>query len=64
MIPLKDTNRSRTFPFITVILIVANGLVFLYELSLGQRSLSRFSSRSVSCPRSFWMPTTGSQQVW
>jgi len=42
MIPLKDINRSQTTPFVTVILIVANGLIFLYELSLGQRSLSRF----------------------
>src|SRR5436309_4442026 len=42
MIPLKDTNRSNTIPFITVILIVANGVTFLYELSLGQRALSRF----------------------
>ena len=42
MIPLKDINRSHSIPFITIILILANGLVFLYELSLGQRSLSRF----------------------
>jgi membrane associated rhomboid family serine protease len=42
MIPLKDTNRSRTFPLITVFLIVLNGLVFFYELTLGQRSLTRF----------------------
>ena len=41
MIPLKDINRSRTFPFITIILIVLNGLVFVYELSLG-RSLTPF----------------------
>ena len=51
MIPLKDINRSRTIPFITIILILGNALVFLYELSLGQRSLSGFSSPSVSCPR-------------
>jgi len=42
MIPLKDINRSQTIPFITISLILANGLVFLCELSLGQRSLSRF----------------------
>jgi rhomboid family protein len=40
MIPLRDTNRSHTVPFITIMLIVLSGLVFLYELSLG-RQLTR-----------------------
>ena len=31
MIPLKDENRSETFPVITVILIVTNCLVFVLE---------------------------------
>src|SRR6266850_7037815 len=35
MIPLRDIIPSRTTPFVTVSLIVANVLVFLYELSLG-----------------------------
>jgi membrane associated rhomboid family serine protease len=39
MIPLKDTIPRRTFPFITVLLIVTNGLVFLYQLSLPERHL-------------------------
>jgi membrane associated rhomboid family serine protease len=34
MIPLRDDRRARTFPFATVAIIVANVLVFLYELSL------------------------------
>ncbi|MEW5975019.1 MAG: rhomboid family intramembrane serine protease [Acidobacteriota bacterium] len=42
MIPLRDLNRSRTVPFITVALIVSNALVFLYELSLGRRVLTQF----------------------
>ena len=37
MIPLKDRNPSRTFPFINYLLIAANAAVFLYELSLGQQ---------------------------
>ena len=37
MIPLRDLNPTRTFPFITILLIVANVAVFLYELSLGRR---------------------------
>ena len=35
MIPLKDDVPSRSFPLVTVALIVANVLVFLYEFSLG-----------------------------
>jgi hypothetical protein len=41
MIPLKDINRSNTIPFVTILLIILNGVVFLYELSLG-RALSKF----------------------
>ncbi len=37
MIPLRDLNRSRTFPWVTVGLIAVNALLFLYELSLGDR---------------------------
>src|SRR5262245_17783430 len=41
MIPFRDNIPSRTFPVINVLLIVANVLVFLYELSLGS-GLDRF----------------------
>ena len=37
MIPLKDKNPSRTFPFVNYLLIAANVVVFFYEISLGQR---------------------------
>lgn len=37
MIPLRDTVPSRTYPIVTVSLIVANLLIFFYELSLGAR---------------------------
>lgn len=36
MIPLRDTIPSRTFPIVTILLIVINGIVFLFELSLGE----------------------------
>lgn len=42
MIPLKDRNPSRSFPFINYLLIAANVIVFFYELSLGDRQLSDF----------------------
>ena len=35
MIPLRDRNPSGTFPSVTLALIVANTLVFLYEVQLG-----------------------------
>ncbi|MEN3038834.1 MAG: rhomboid family intramembrane serine protease [Candidatus Kryptonium sp.] len=41
MIPLKDTIPSRSYPVVTLTLIVINILVFLYELSLGEK-LSEF----------------------
>jgi membrane associated rhomboid family serine protease len=34
-LPLKDANPTERFPFVTIALIVANVVVFLYELSLG-----------------------------
>jgi membrane associated rhomboid family serine protease len=37
MIPLKDRNPTRRFPIITILLIVINILVFIYQLSLGLR---------------------------
>jgi membrane associated rhomboid family serine protease len=35
-LPLRDRLPTRTFPFINYLLIVANVLVFLYELTLGR----------------------------
>lgn len=40
MIPLKDTNRTRTVPAVTLLLIGVNAAVFVYQLSLGAGSLS------------------------
>ena len=41
MIPFRDNIPSRSFPLITVVLILANVFVFFYELSLG-RALEPF----------------------
>lgn len=35
MIPIRDTTPSKNFPIVNVGLIIINGLVFLYQLSLG-----------------------------
>lgn len=42
MIPLRDVNPSQTFPFITIVLIVMNVLVFLLEASMSPDDLNRF----------------------
>ncbi len=42
MIPIRDTIRSKTFPLFNWLLIGANTLVFLYELSLSPQSLEQF----------------------
>jgi membrane associated rhomboid family serine protease len=41
LIPLKSDNPLATFPFINVLLIIVNVLVFLYELSLSPRAGNR-----------------------
>jgi len=33
-IPLKDLNPTRTYPFVNITLILANIVVFIYELGL------------------------------
>jgi membrane associated rhomboid family serine protease len=42
MIPLRDIIPSRTVPFITVTIIVLNGLAWLFELSLPREVLPVF----------------------
>ncbi|MCX8000843.1 MAG: hypothetical protein N3A69_18200, partial [Leptospiraceae bacterium] len=36
MIPLRDRNPSGNFPFITIALIILNGIMFIYQLSRGE----------------------------
>ncbi len=43
MIPLSDQGASKLgFPILTVILIIINALVFVYEMSLGDARLQQF----------------------
>lgn len=35
MIPLRDSNPSATVPIVTIVLIIINSIVWLYEVSLG-----------------------------
>lgn len=49
LIPLYDENPSRTFPFVTIGIITANILIFLYEVSLGQ-NLQSFINQYAMIP--------------
>ena len=42
MIPVSDTVRSRTTPYVNVAIIIANFIVFFYELSLSQVDINLF----------------------
>jgi membrane associated rhomboid family serine protease len=42
MIPLRDVIPTRTWPVVTVALIVVNALVFLHEQTLGPRAFDLF----------------------
>jgi len=42
VIPLKDSNPTERFPIITVVIIILNILVFLYQASLGDESVENF----------------------
>ena len=49
MIPLKDDIVSSRFPIINALLIAANALAFMFELSLGH-SLDRFILQTATVP--------------
>ncbi|MGH2582154.1 MAG: rhomboid family intramembrane serine protease [Anaerolineales bacterium] len=42
MIPLRDSNRARHFPVFNWLILIANSLVFFYELGLSQSGLESF----------------------
>jgi membrane associated rhomboid family serine protease len=54
MIPLYDTVRSRRFPFINVLLVIVNVLVFVYELQLSRSGLKQFVFAWGFIPAQFW----------
>jgi membrane associated rhomboid family serine protease len=48
--PLRDTIPSRSLPFVTISLIAVNTVVFIFELTMGQRALSGFVARNGLVP--------------
>jgi len=61
MIPIRDNIPSRTYPIVTVSLIVANGLAFLFEVSLGE-SLERFLFTYGLVPAKYFSMSDG--DIW
>ncbi|MFH1777289.1 MAG: rhomboid family intramembrane serine protease [Candidatus Omnitrophota bacterium] len=49
MFPLRDNTCSKTFPFVTLSIIAANSLIFVYEVSLG-RNLGNFIEQFALVP--------------
>ena len=50
MIPLKDINPTKTFPFVNIALIVANVVVFLYQATLPPRAFKMFVLANAMIP--------------
>jgi hypothetical protein len=50
MIPLKDDNPTRTFPFINIALIAVNVLVFFYQATLPPHAYKAFLMANATIP--------------
>src|SRR3990167_4441506 len=50
MIPLKDDNPTRSFPFVTIIIITVNTFIYVYQLALGPRAEELFVLRAGAIP--------------
>jgi membrane associated rhomboid family serine protease len=53
MIPLRDANPSRSFPIVTIVFIIINAFIFLYEVSLG-RNLDEFFNIFALIPEKYF----------
>ncbi len=62
MIPIRDDIPSRSYPVVTVILIVLNVLAFFYELLLGPVELRRFFYAYAVVPAKYF--TSGYVEWW
>jgi len=49
-IPLKDLNPRRTYPVVNIALILANVLVFIYQLTLPSRAFQHFVMANATVP--------------
>ena len=55
MIPIRDKTPSHTFPIVNIGLIIANVLVFVYEVSLGQGMDSFVEALGIRPARFVWL---------
>jgi len=53
MFPIRDTQRTYSTPFVTILLIVMNLLIFLYEISLEPYAQNHFTSTWALIPARF-----------
>jgi membrane associated rhomboid family serine protease len=51
MIPLRDSQPSHSVPLVTIVLIILNSMIFLYEVSLDDYSLNHFVALYGMVPR-------------
>lgn len=61
MIPLKDINPTRRFPVVTIVLIVTNSVVFIYEMLLGPAAGQSFIASFALIPRDLFSGMEGQQ---
>lgn len=54
MIPLRDTLRSRRFPLVNWLIILANAAAFYYELRIGPSALNGFINTWGLVPARLW----------
>jgi membrane associated rhomboid family serine protease len=57
MIPLRDTIRSRSTPSVTILIILANSVIFLYMISLDPYTLNHFIHQYAMTPSRLHYPT-------
>ena len=62
MFPVSDVIPSRTAPVVTVGLIIANVVVFLYQLMLPDVGLEQFVGAYAVVPAWFWWPSLFTSQ--
>ncbi len=55
MIPLRDAQKTQSFPIVNITFIAINICVFLYEMSLG-RNLEGFIQSAAFVPADFFQP--------
>jgi membrane associated rhomboid family serine protease len=63
MIPLKDMSPRRSVPLVTILLIIANVLVFFYQIGLPPRAADTFINAYGLVPARIQLALAGSPRV-